>query len=93
MGLLTQLMSIAIHMVLIGLDVLVFFAICRTISYRWHPNWLKAINSSGEPAVNWLAATVQTGVRHFRESDLSERESLLLGMLFLMLVRLLVAAL
>ncbi len=93
MSLLRSLLIIPMYIVLTGIDVLFFLTFLRIVSYRWHPRWLTAINSTGKPAVDWFTGYVEKGLRYFSRRTFPEKTMLFIGMLTLMFVRFFLVAL
>jgi hypothetical protein len=93
MSLLRSLLIIPMYIVLTGIDVLFFLTFLRIVSYRWHPRWLIALNSTGKPAVDWFTGYVEKGLRCFSRRTFPEKTMVFIGMLTLMFMRFFLVAL
>lgn len=93
MGLLPNLVLSLVHLLLVTVDILFLAMLATTLSYRWQPPWLMAVNSAGKPVVDWFASRVERALNYFTRKAPSRRTVLFIGMLAISLMRLLVTAL
>lgn len=87
MGLLVHLIMIPVHIFFVGMDVLFLFALAKMASYRWHPQWLMAVNSTGEPLMSWFTGQIERLFKRLHINVSSERTLLFIGMLSLCVTR------
>lgn len=93
MGLLEHVLWIAVHLILIAVDLMVFFMLVRALCCRWRTSWLMAFDSTGQPIVDLFTGCVQAGIRHISHRNCSKNTTFLVGMLVLMFLRISLAAL
>lgn len=93
MGLFSSLLLSIVHLMLLAIDILSFFILVRLLCYGWHAGWLKALDTTGKPVVDWFIDYVQRIATHLTTTKYSQRAQLAAGMLVLVLIRSLLVAL
>jgi len=79
------------HMLLVVVDILFVLLLARMLSYRWHSRWLTAVNTAGQPCVDWLTGRIERTLRRVGQKAPSGRIVLFIAMLAISLMRLLFA--
>jgi len=93
MGLFTNLILSLIHVLLIAIDLMLFFLLAKILTYKWQNSLLTAFNSVGKPVVDWFTNYLEKGVHHLSSKTYSQKMLLVIGMLVLMFARLMLVAL
>jgi hypothetical protein len=91
MGLFTNLVLGLVHLLLVAVDLLFVLLLARMLSFRWHTRWLAAINTAGQPYLDWLTRQIERTLGHVGQRAPSERIVLFVGMVAISLIRLLLA--
>lgn len=76
-----------IYLLLIAMDVLIFFAIIRLLSYKWSIPCLDAFNATGTPLVDWFANHIEIILSRVGNKNNSKITQLSIGITVLILVR------
>jgi hypothetical protein len=92
MDLLANLLGDALHLVVMGLDVLCFFVVVRLLVYHWSHPGLSAFDNIGRSLVRWFVAHLERGLCHISSGNHSEQTLLVCGLLIAATMRLSLAA-
>jgi hypothetical protein len=76
-----------IYLLLIAMDVLIFFAIIRLLSYKWSIPCLDAFNATGTPLVDWFTNHIEIILSRVSNKNFSQTTQLSIGITVLILVR------
>lgn len=82
-----------IQLLLVAIDILLFFILVKILCYRLNLALLTALDSIGTPLVDWFIEYIRKALGHISQKYFSRRALLVTGMLALMFLRLLLGAL
>jgi hypothetical protein len=92
MGILINLLLSFVHLVLIALDVAIFFVLIRMLCYRWHWPWLEAFDAVGKPLVDRLNNNTAKLSNRISHKNFSQRGLLNTSIITLVIVRIFLVA-
>ena len=83
---------LVVYLLLIAIDVLMFFALIRLLHCKWPNPCLEAFNATGTPVVDWLTNHIEKVLRRVSDKAFSQRTQLSIGITVLVLARVLLTA-
>lgn len=93
MGILINLLLSFVHLVLIAIDVTIFFVLIRILCYRWHSPWLESFNFAGQPLVNRLNNCTAKLSNRITHKSFSQKGLLNISIIALVIARIFLIAL
>jgi len=67
---------LVVYLLLIAIDVLMFFAFIRLLHCKWPTPCLEAFNATGTPVVDWFTNHIERVLRRVSNKTFSQRTQL-----------------
>ena len=87
MGILMNLLQGFGHIALFGIDLICLLVLIRMIRNRFGFTWLTAVDIAGKTVVDWFTDRIDKMMNHITRKSYSPGVLLLIGMIFLMVIR------
>jgi ABC-type Co2+ transport system permease subunit len=78
---------LGVYLLLIAIDILLFFALIRLLHDKWTTPGLDAFNATGTPVVDWYDNYIEKVLRRFSNKSFSQKVRLSIGIGALALAR------
>jgi hypothetical protein len=83
---------LVVYLLMIAIDVLMFFAIIRLLHCKWATPCLSAFNATGTPVVDWFTNHTERVLHRLSNKTFSQRTQLSIGIAAMVLARALLTA-
>ena len=83
---------LVVYLLMIAIDVLMFFAIIRLLCGKWATPCLGAFDATGTPIVDWFTNHIERVLYRLSNKTFSQRTQLSIGIAVLVLARTLLTA-
>lgn len=93
MGLFTSVIMIVVHLLLICIDLLLFFSLMYWLCCIWRYRWFEVLYCIGKPAIDLFVENLQGIISRISGKIFFKKQLLLIGIFLLIVTRLLLTAL
>ena len=83
---------LVVYLLMIAMDVLIFFAIIRLLHCKWTTPGLGAFDVAGAPVVDWFTNHTERVLHRLSNKTFSQRTQLYIGIAAMVLARALLTA-
>ena len=83
---------LVVYLLMIAIDVLMFFTAVRLLHCKWAMPCLEAFNATGTPVVDWFMNHTERVLHRLSNKTFSQRTRLSIGIATLVLIRALLTA-
>jgi hypothetical protein len=87
MGIFTNLSLVMLNLIFIGIDLTVFFLVCRILFLRWNIGWLEKLNDIGKGMVDTLVSFTGRLWNKATQKNLSIKGELFVSLMTLLITR------
>ena len=87
MGVLPYMLLIFINLLVIAVDIIIFFVVVRLVTMRKHISWLEPFNCAGRPLVKYIDSAVSRRCKSHSQNTFNDKNRMLFAIVILLLVR------